>query len=64
MRVAARRFTGLQIESIASLVPADTTGSAHDDADRLGYESEPLFSRAFKRLPGAPPSALRRAAAR
>lgn len=29
-------------------------------ADRLGYESEPSFSRAFKRLIGMPPSALRR----
>ncbi len=29
-------------------------------AARLGYESEASFSRAFKRLSGAPPSALRR----
>lgn len=30
-------------------------------AARLGYESEPSFSRAFKRVVGVPPSALRRA---
>lgn len=30
-------------------------------AERLGYESEPSFSRAFKRAVGVPPSALRRA---
>jgi AraC-like DNA-binding protein len=30
-------------------------------AARLGYESEASFSRAFKRLVGVPPSALRRA---
>jgi AraC-like DNA-binding protein len=30
-------------------------------ATRLGYESEPAFSRAFKRVVGIPPSALRRA---
>ncbi|TGT90752.1 MULTISPECIES: AraC family transcriptional regulator [unclassified Mesorhizobium] len=29
-------------------------------ADRLGYESEAAFSRAFKRVVGSPPSALRR----
>jgi AraC-like DNA-binding protein len=33
-------------------------------AARLGYESEASFSRAFKRLSGVPPSALRRVAGR
>ena len=33
-------------------------------ADRLGYDSEASFSRAFKRIVGQPPGALRRAAAR
>ncbi|PIM51268.1 AraC family transcriptional regulator [Roseateles chitinivorans] len=32
-------------------------------ADRLGYDSEASFSRAFKRIVGQPPGALRRAAA-
>jgi AraC-like DNA-binding protein len=30
-------------------------------ASRLGYDSEPSFSRAFKRIVGEPPSGLRRA---
>ncbi len=33
-------------------------------ADRLGYDSEASFSRAFKRVIGHPPSAARAAAAR
>lgn len=33
-------------------------------ADRLGYDSEASFSRAFKRIVGQPPGALRRSAAR
>jgi len=32
-------------------------------ADRLGYDSEASFSRAFKRIVGQPPGALRRSAA-
>ena len=31
-------------------------------SSRLGYDSEPSFSRAFKRLVGLPPSAVRRGA--
>jgi AraC-like DNA-binding protein len=34
-----------------------TVGQA---AARLGYDSEALFSRAFKRYAGVPPSSLRR----
>lgn len=33
-------------------------------ADRLGYDSEASFSRAFKRIVGQPPGALRRSASR
>ena len=33
-------------------------------ADRLGYQSEAAFSRAFKRIVGIPPGAARRAGAR
>ena len=36
--------------------------SISEVANRLGYQSEPSFSRAFKRLRGAPPGALRRTA--
>jgi AraC-like DNA-binding protein len=32
-------------------------------ANRLGYDSEASFSRAFKRIIGQPPSAVRRAPA-
>ena len=32
-------------------------------ADRLGYDSEASFSRAFKRIVGQPPGSLRRSAA-
>ena len=31
-------------------------------ADRLGYRSEAAFARAFKRVTGSPPGAVRRAA--
>ena len=31
-------------------------------ADRLGYQSEAAFARAFKRVMGIPPGAVRRAA--
>jgi AraC-like DNA-binding protein len=34
--------------------------SISEVARRLGYQSEPAFSRAFKRLLGVPPSALAR----
>lgn len=34
-----------------------------DLADRLGYQSEAAFSRAFKRIIGIPPGAVRRSAA-
>lgn len=34
-----------------------------DVANRLGYQSEAAFSRAFKRVIGAPPGALRRSSA-
>jgi AraC-like DNA-binding protein len=33
-----------------------------DLADRLGYRSEAAFSRAFKRVIGVPPGAVRRSA--
>ena len=33
-------------------------------ADRLGYRSEAAFARAFKRVVGVPPGAVRRAPAR
>jgi len=36
--------------------------SVREVASRLGYDSEPSFSRAFKRIVGRPPGGLRRAA--
>ena len=33
-------------------------------AERVGYRSEPVFNRAFKRVMGAPPGAVRRSAGR
>jgi AraC-like DNA-binding protein len=39
---------------------ADTTASVAAIAARIGYESEPAFSRAFKRHTGVPPAAWRR----
>jgi AraC-like DNA-binding protein len=37
-----------------------TTDSVSVVANRIGYESEAAFSRAFKKVAGAPPSEWRR----
>jgi AraC-like DNA-binding protein len=46
MHLAARWLAGEQL-------------SVGEIAARLGYDSEPSFSRAFKRVVGTPPGALR-----
>jgi AraC-like DNA-binding protein len=38
-------------------------GNIQQIAERVGYESEAAFSRAFKRATGSPPAAWRRGAA-
>jgi AraC-like DNA-binding protein len=45
---------------LASALLRDKRLTVAKVANRFGYESEPSFSRAFKRLVGVPPSALRR----
>ena len=42
---------------LASLLLSRQQLSVSEVARRLGYESEPSFSRAFKRLHGVPPNA-------
>ncbi len=46
--------------AVAALKEGDTVGQL---ADRLGYRSEAAFSRAFKRVIGVSPGAIRRSAA-
>ena len=46
----ARRWMGREGQRVSTV------------AQRLGYDSEAAFSRAFKRVMGVPPSAVREAA--
>jgi AraC-like DNA-binding protein len=48
---------------LATLLLSRQHLSVSEVARRLGYESEPSFSRAFKRLQGVPPTVVRRGAA-
>jgi AraC-like DNA-binding protein len=48
---------------LSSLLLSRQQLSVSEVARRLGYESEPSFSRAFKRLQGVPPNAVRRGGA-
>ena len=70
----AARFTALVGEPAMQYVTRWRMHLAHDEltggdvtvaelADRLGYRSEAAFARAFKRVTGTPPGAVRRAAA-
>jgi AraC-like DNA-binding protein len=70
----AARFTTLVGEPAMQYVTRWRMHLAHDEltggdvtvaelADRLGYRSEAAFARAFKRVVGTPPGAVRRAAA-
>ena len=46
---------------VAAAALRDEGATVADLADRLGYRSEAAFARAFKRVVGAPPGAVRRA---
>jgi AraC-like DNA-binding protein len=70
----AQRFTRLLGESpmkylsewrihLAKQLLRDHADSIQVIAERIGYESQPAFNRAFKRATGSPPSTWRRAAA-
>ncbi|HXW05774.1 MAG TPA: AraC family transcriptional regulator [Vicinamibacterales bacterium] len=71
----AQRFTTLLGESpmrylcgwrmhLAKQLLRDRAGNIQTIAERVGYESEPAFNRAFKKATGRPPAAWRRMAAR
>ena len=71
----AQRFTSLIGESpmkylsgwrmhIAKQMLRDRTDNIQSIAERIGYDSEPAFNRAFKKATGCPPARWRRAAAR
>jgi AraC-like DNA-binding protein len=49
---------------IAKQLLRDRTDNIQAIAERIGYESEPAFSRAFKKVTGSPPATWRRIAAR
>jgi AraC-like DNA-binding protein len=69
--VLAERFTALVGESpmrylarwrihLARQMLRDGAANIGDIAERVGYESEAAFNRAFKRIVGEPPAAWRR----
>jgi AraC-like DNA-binding protein len=49
---------------LAKQLLRDRTDNIQAVAERIGYDSEPAFNRAFKRATGYPPAAWRRMAAR
>ncbi len=49
---------------IAKQLLRDRTDNIQAIAERIGYESEPAFNRAFKKVTGSPPATWRRLAAR
>jgi AraC-like DNA-binding protein len=55
------RYVGHWRMHVAVAALRDEGATVAELADRLGYQSEAAFSRAFKRLIGAPPGAVRRA---
>jgi AraC-like DNA-binding protein len=70
----AQRFTHLLGESpmkylsewrihLAKQMLRDRSDNVQAIAERIGYESEPAFNRAFKKATGSPPAVWRRAAA-
>ncbi len=72
--VLAQRFTDLVAESpmkylarwrvhLAKQMLRDGAHSMAEVADKIGYESEAAFNRAFKRATGVPPAAWRRRSA-
>jgi AraC-like DNA-binding protein len=58
--VAPARYVASWRMHLAARWLASERLSIGEVASRLGYESEPSFSRAFKRIVGKPPSGLRR----
>ena len=65
------RFTALVRESVLQYLTGlrmqfahrelcETTYSLAKIAERVGYQSEPAFNRAFKRVVGMPPGAVRK----
>jgi transcriptional regulator GlxA family with amidase domain len=58
--VAPARYVASFRMHLASRWLATERLSVGEVASRLGYDSEPSFSRAFKRIVGKPPSGLRR----
>ncbi|MBX2885444.1 MAG: AraC family transcriptional regulator [Granulosicoccus sp.] len=69
------RFTSVMGESVKQYLTElrmqlahralrETTDSLIQIAERVGYQSEPAFSRAFKRVFGVPPSAVRKGCVR
>jgi len=55
-------LTRWRLQLAARLLERPGVGIAHV-AQEVGYESEPAFNRAFKRLTGSPPAAWRRSRA-
>jgi AraC-like DNA-binding protein len=49
---------------LAKQMLRDSSDNVQAIAERIGYESEPAFNRAFKKATGCPPATWRRAAAR
>ena len=52
-------LTGLRMQ-LAHRELRETTDTLAKIAERVGYQSEPAFSRAFKREVGVPPGAVRK----
>jgi AraC-like DNA-binding protein len=49
---------------LAKQMLRDSSDNVQAIAERIGYESEPAFNRAFKKATGCPPATWRWAAAR
>ena len=62
--VICRSNPGLQPAGVAPRELLETPDTLARIAERVGYRSEPAFNRAFKRVVGVPPGAIRKAAGR
>jgi AraC-like DNA-binding protein len=54
-----RYLTGLRMQ-LAHRELRETSDTLAKIAERVGYQSEPAFNRAFKRVMGMPPGAVRK----